>query len=74
MAYRNKITERFGINKVINYMCKTETKEQIPVGIRCYDTSRGIKKPVPENISYDENSIVNKTIIDIIVCFFISFW
>lgn len=54
MAYRNKITERFGINKVINYMCKTETKEQIPVGIRCYDTSRGIKKPVPENISYDE--------------------
>lgn len=52
MAYRNKITEKFGINKVINYMCKTETKEQIPVGIRCYDTSRGIKKPVPDNISY----------------------
>ena len=52
MVYRNKITERFGIDKVINYMCKTETKEQIPVGIRCYDTSRGIKKPVAENICY----------------------
>lgn len=54
MVYRNKITERFGIDKVINYMCKTETKEQIPVGIRCYDTSRGIKKPKPEIIRYDE--------------------
>ena len=54
MVYRNKITERFGIDKVINYMCKTETKKEIPTGERCYDTSKGIKRPETESIRYDE--------------------
>lgn len=54
MVYKDKITEKFGIDKVINYMCKKETKEQIPSGERCYDTSRGIKRPLSVNIRYDE--------------------
>lgn len=54
MAYKDKITEKFGIDKVINYMCKSKTKEQIPICERCYYKSKGIKMPIPQKIRYDE--------------------
>ena len=54
MIYKDSITEKMGIDKVINYMCKIETKEMIPVFERCYDCSKGIKKPKVLSMSYGE--------------------
>ena len=49
---RNCFTETFGINRVISYLCKTESKECIPSWERSYETSRGIKKPEHQNTVY----------------------
>ena len=46
--------ETFGINKVISYMTKTCTKNKLPKGTRCYDTSRGLKSPKIERMVYSE--------------------
>lgn len=42
------------IMKVINYMCKTQSKEDIPVGKQTYHHSRGIKFPNVQKMSYQE--------------------
>lgn len=54
LGYKDMIEEKFGIDKVISYMCKTETKEEIPTGERCYEISRGIKKPTEKQMKYDD--------------------
>lgn len=48
------VDETFRIDKVISYMIKTRTKQKIPKGTRCYDTSRGLKSPEIENVIYSE--------------------
>ena len=48
------IDETFGIDKVISYMTKTRTKQKLPKGTRCYDTSRGLKPPKEESVTYSE--------------------
>ncbi len=42
------------ITKVINYMCKTQSKEDVPVGKKLYYKSRGIKFPSVQKMSYQE--------------------
>lgn len=54
LLYKDKISEKFGIDKVISYMCKAETKEEIPNGEICYIMSKGIKKPTIKLVKYDE--------------------
>lgn len=54
MVYKDVMTERFAIDKVISYMCKTETKEEVPSGERCYETSKGIKRPTIRKVQYAE--------------------
>ena len=54
ISFKDKIAETFGIDKVINYMCKSKTKEEMPSGERCYETSKGIKRPVITQVKYDE--------------------
>ena len=48
------IDETFGIDKIISYMTKTRTKQKLPKGTRCYDTSRGLKSPKVESVTYSE--------------------
>ena len=48
------IDETFGINKVISYMTKTRSKNNLPKGTRCYETSRGLKSPKIERLLYSE--------------------
>lgn len=43
----------YGIDKVISYMRKYETKETLPTGVRAYSTSRNIKKPASEKVKYN---------------------
>lgn len=52
MVYKDKVTEKFGIDRVISYMCKTESKENISVGERTYEKSRGIRKPKTDDKDY----------------------
>lgn len=54
MVYKDELTEMFAIDKVISYMCKTETKEEVPSGERCYETSKGIKRPTIHKRKYAE--------------------
>lgn len=42
------------IDKVIDYMCKEESKEDMPKYIRCFETSRNLKSPEIEVKTYDE--------------------
>lgn len=42
------------IMKVINYMCKTKSKEDIPIGKKIYHHSRGIKFPNVQKMTYKE--------------------
>ena len=42
------------IMKVINYMCKTQSKEDVPIGKNTYHYSKGIKFPSVKKMTYKE--------------------
>lgn len=46
--------EVLGIDRVIKYMTKTRTKRAIPIGARCFETSRGLKSPNTRKIKYSD--------------------
>lgn len=49
-----KDNEHNAINKVIKYMCKTRSKEEIPRNKQSYHNSKGIKFPAVEDRPYSE--------------------
>lgn len=42
------------MDKLVDYMCKTKSKDNIPSNKKCYYKSRGIKKPTIQKMSYKE--------------------
>lgn len=46
--------DTFGIERVISYMTKVKTKRTIPIGTRCFETSRGLKSPKTRKIKYSD--------------------
>lgn len=49
-----KDDENNAINKVIKYMCKTNSKEEIPRNKKSYHRSEGIKFPTVKKMTYSE--------------------
>ena len=50
----NGVLKTGATNKVIDYMCKTKSKDNIPSNKKCYYKSRGIKLPTIQKMSYKE--------------------
>lgn len=48
------IEEEFGIDRLIEYLCKTQTKENIPRNSHCYYKSKNIKFPTTETARYGD--------------------
>lgn len=52
MSGKCKPIEVCNIDKLISYMCKYNTKENVPTGVRLYSTSRNIKSPSSTIMKY----------------------
>ena len=46
--------EEFGIDRLIDYLCKVRTKEDIPKNCHCYYKSKNVKQPKTEVKKYCE--------------------